>query len=1147
MIYRLTFIFTEDNLYVGTSLGEILHFVSLPSDHSDELQTSTFIFASRLQPKYTQASNVIQPHPGVQQILLLSTVNKACILCNGTLTFYSLPELSPAFGNTMVSNCTWVGGKDLNNEKSTEVASEVIMICLRNRIRLVRIGEEPRLVRNIEFPGCLNSARRKNFACVSDAHSYALLDIENQQKISLFPISSLDDNLGAGKVENISSTVEPKNPRKSSISARTNLDSGANEQKGHGRSTSLGTFVSGLGRRQGSPQPRNREVSSVDIPESSLRGSSPLRAPSHSRSGSTSTSPNRSRENPENSTTQLPEITSSFKEPLTMSPSQPTNLRPHICSPSSLEFLLTTGIALTEPGVGVFVNLDGDVVRGTIEFSRYPRSVALDLGDSQREEAPEIDGNSESYILATIDRPNETQSYPSIEIQKLVANENDSKEWLDIPTNSSTQEHPGDDEPPNIDLRTVLSTVMSRVTIRFPEVGQRLKARRLSIPGSHIEDSTMIESKISHVLVDWEVLRNKEEADFSHQLGGRASNIVVWSRSSIWWVVKNPLAMRLDFLIDQALSTSISDLKNANIDRAQLIQITSKIRGHEATTETEFLSLGYIRQKISLILFCDLIHRSSTSLDFHNADQRITESLLMEGGIDPRIVLTMIPLLREDIVEGPKGIWIHAGLIPITKHFWSVIRSRPNVDGKSSAIGDTDVFGVVKRYLLAWRQRKGFGSIADEVEVFETIDAVMLHLLLHQASLDPTELSSSSSLRAELYSLVDSGISCFDRAVVLLERYRRLYVLSRLYQSRKLARKVLETWVRMIDNENDSDDRLPEGEWKIREYLLKIKDHTLIYEYGTWLAGRNPSLGVQVFTDDTSRVKLEPHQVVQLLQEKAPQAVKVYLEHLVFGKKNFRYANDLIAYYLNNVLSVLKSSSEAREILSQSYKAYRALNPPKPTYRQFIIENATPLPWWHDRLRLLELLGGSHGTDFSYNVANILSQIEPFEQYLVPESIILDGRQGRHKQALRLLTHGLGDYHTAINYCLLGGASIFHPISGSIVQVTAPSNEEQTTLFGYLLGEFLSIEDFNSRMERTSELLERFGSWYDVSEVLGLIPESWSVDLISGFLVHAFRRLIQEKREAVVVKALSGAENLQVASCLIGKCNEMGPQIQDGS
>lgn len=82
---------------------------------------------------------------GVQQILLLPRVTKACVLCNGTLTFYSLPELSPAFTSTQVKNCNWVGGTDLNlNDGNLDSRGELIMISLKSRIRLVRIGDEPR-------------------------------------------------------------------------------------------------------------------------------------------------------------------------------------------------------------------------------------------------------------------------------------------------------------------------------------------------------------------------------------------------------------------------------------------------------------------------------------------------------------------------------------------------------------------------------------------------------------------------------------------------------------------------------------------------------------------------------------------------------------------------------------------------------------------------------------------------------------------------------------------------------------------------------------------------------------------------------------------------------------------------------------------
>jgi hypothetical protein len=108
------------------------------------------------------------------------------------------------------------------------------------------------------------------------------------------------------------------------------------------------------------------------------------------------------------------------------------------------------------------------------------------------------------------------------------------------------------------------------------------------------------------------------------------------------------------------------------------------------------------------------------------------------------------------------------------------------------------------------------------------------------------------------------------------------------------------------------------------------------------------------------------------------------------------------------VLEKLKTSKKAKRLLLDTYETYRALIPPKPTYRQFITDNVIDEEWWHSRLRLLHLLGSNHGPSASYDLVQILDKLEPYVNELVPEMIILNGRQGRHKEALGLLTHGLG-------------------------------------------------------------------------------------------------------------------------------------------
>ncbi|KAL8773328.1 MAG: hypothetical protein Q9209_001722 [Squamulea sp. 1 TL-2023] len=1108
------------NLYIGTSAAEILHYVAIPPDSDATTTSPSYIFASRLQPNFNQSTAGASP-PGVQQILVLPKVTKACVLCNGTLTFYSLPELSPAFNNTVVPGCSWIGGENMNTTEEQDEEGQTVMICIKSRIRLVRIGDEPQKVRNIEYQSGLAIARRDNIACVADAQAYALLDVENQQKISLFPISSLDENAAGGKVEDISTAREPSRPL-----------SGTGEQRGHNRSTSLGTFVTGLGRR--SPQSRSQDRSGHNTPEPGLRATSPLRLSDRPRSGSATDDssgrpsvpgkalpPPPERMNPQ----QVVQIT-----PTTFS----SKLNPHICSPTPNEFLLTTGTSPEEPGVGLFVNLDGDVVRGTIQFDRYPISILVDVGD---EGATDIGGAAQTrgYVLASILQQRDDGDREVLEVQDI--NNESHTEYLDVPfpfeeeSSESTRAVMG---------KAKLRNILSYTSTSFPEVGDRLLKVRLDLPGCSSKCEADIENLPPIADVIREEKRNAEEQAFGRRLGMQSSRILLWSGSSIWWLVRNPLVLRLDGSIDMILDAMSARL-DVDDNRGEILRIVASIRDYEANTETEFLSVEYIRQKSGLILFADALSRDRSTSG--NKDFKVED--LVDSGLDPRVLLSLVPLLQEEVVEGSKGIWIHAGLTSTVEHYATLLRATSDNGVRQSPSHNAEWMNIVKQYLIAWRQRKGFGSVADEVEVFQTTDAAFLHLLLHQENQQVSKSGIPSASRSELYSLVDNGVDCFERAVTLLEQYRRLYVLSRLYQNQKMAGKVLATWRRIIEGGQDAGNELRDGENEVRKYLAKIRDISLIHEYGTWLARRNAGLGVQVFADDSSRVKFAPQEVVELLRERAPEAVKVYLEHLVFGKKNSRYANNLIVYYLDSVLQVLETSEEARSILAQSYESYRALQPPKPTYRQFIMDNAYPEAWWHDRLRLLELLGGSHGADFSYDLGEILRRIEPYEEDLVPESIILDGRQGRHQQALRLLTHGLGDYHTAVNYCLMGGASIFHPISGSLTPSEASVKEDQAVLFGYLLTEFLRIEDVSNRLERTSELLERFGSWYDVKDVLDMIPGSWSVELISGFLVSAFRRLVHDKNEAMVVKALSGAENLQVAAALVEKYSAIGPQVEE--
>ena len=1087
----------DTNLYIGTSSSEILHFVSIRDDSSDRAQ---FILASRLEPTAPSTDN----SQGVQQIVVLSSTGKACILCNGTLTFHSLPELSPA-GSRKVSGCLWVGGKDLNVEPAGDPDDgSVLVICTRKRIRLIRIGDEVQVIKNIEYPDCQAVARRGNFACVADSQSYALLDVENQQKIPLFPISSIDETArpaAAKQVFNIhgdssARSGSPHPPRIDSIPAG----------KAHGRASSLDQFVGGL-RLGASPEP-SPSRSSMDVPESGIEA--PSTAASRPEHDPRSLSPSGRMPNP-------PVAESSPRAAPTKGSQLPGLLKPHVVSLLPSEFLVTVGTDPSGPAMGMFVNCDGDVSRGNLNFGTYPCAVAVDRG-SANSAVPMQPGDSESsYVLAAMTRRTGETSERGVEVHSS-SGKQVSSSWLSLAGETQS----ADDFAEGA---IGVAAVENPFETRLSTIGEKLSARKFWPKGRPSEELTASAPE--------DQTRLRQEEDFAKRLGVSSSRIMAWEGRAVKLLLRAPMVEQLDASVDGILQSS-RDPPEAH---ANLRAFLLRIRSIEPRSEAEYLSLEYVRQKTSVILLTDLlVHRSG-------GDSRFQEELFLAGDADPRIVLSLIPLLQEDIFEAPNGMWIHAGLVRLMTDRYAAVSIALDPDEVLSRPEDVDALALLKWYLMAWRQRKGFGSIADEAQVFSTVDAALLHVLLFQDQQSKLGPGGSSSLRAELYALVDSGIDCLEHAVVLLEEYGRLYVLSRLYQSRRMSAKVLETWRRILDGEKDMGGELTDGENEMRKYLTKRGNAALVEDYGVWLAQRNAPLGVEVFTDSHSKIQLPPRRVVQILHAGAPDAVKVYLEQLVFVKKDIKYANDLITFYLDSVLGAIDSSVEAKSILSESYEAYRALQAPKPTYRDFISDNSVAAPWWGDRFRLLELLGGTYGSAFSYDVAAVLGRIAPFEDALVPESIILEGRQGHHEQALHLLTHGMGDYHTAVNYCLLGGSSIFHPASGSVHAESARGFAEQATLFRHLLSELLRLEDEQVRLEQTGQLLGRFGTWFDVQLVLESIPTSWPVESIAAFLCTALRRLLQQRNEALVTKALRGLESTKTSSEFIEKCGEFAPKI----
>ncbi|KAH8163829.1 hypothetical protein CIB48_g4406 [Xylaria polymorpha] len=1155
--------YLDRNLYIGTSDSELLHFFQIPPDPADQSGVPVFILASRLRPAFSDPAGPSNAsRPGVQEILLLPGIAKACVLCNSTVTFYSLPELSPVFGTLQVKNCGWIGGVDLN-QGPEDADGATVLLSLSRKIQVVRIGEDARLIKKIDFAGSRLSVRRDTIVCVADSRSYALLEIDRQLKIPLMPISSLDETQPGtivGQAQDISGSAAGGLLRSNS-STQARVQTESPEAHTHRRGTSLGNLISSVNRRQEQHFPDTEEPGSASItpPESVASPGPPEAVPAAQPSTADGATEGRSTR---------------------VHAPAPTFLKPHIVSPTPEEFLLVTGTSPLEPGIGMFVNTEGEPTRPTIEFDRYPRQVVVDgrSSDPSSSRKLSLDFEEEGFVLASMSKELADGIHNGLEIQRWDADATENepvKYWLE-PNQDSTKRIK---IPRPIGVRLLLGVNDTC----FQEIVDRLCKRRFApFLSGHVDvSSTTLKSVDSRTALSmermskekelfdrdndsqddeslsegWQATRNTEEEEFARRLAGATAHLAVWSGPHIWWAIRNPLLLQLDAQLEAVSTTS----NETSLKRRELFRIINSFRGHDAKSELEFLTFSYIRQQVGVMLLISFLESAENS--FAESELQAMEEALVDSQLDPRVVLSIIPSVRNEVIETRRGIWIFGGVKTTAERF---ISSSNFDDSVHTTLGTLTqpVLQFLRRFLSTWRRKKGFGSVSDENEVFRTVDAALLAILLELDQHSPPGPAKGRSIRAELYELVDSGVDCFGRAETLIESYHRLFVLSRLYQSRKMAQEVLETWRRIIEGERNEGGEFQDGELRVREYLTKISNQALVQEYGIWLANRNPKLGVQVFADGKGKApKFEPTYVVELLRTDAPEAVKYYLEFLVFGKGHTIYVNELITYYLDVVVTDLRTSSQARDRVLSTYDAYRALQPPKPTYRRFLTDNAPPDDEaWQSRLRLLQLLGGKYDYDSSAIRDRIASLSSVAEDLLVPETIILDGRERNHENALRLLVHRLGDYDTAVAYCFRGGASVYSiyqagtrsppPANPGDVRApkrresAPPTQNEQARLFRALLGEFLRLEDVGDRVEQTGLLLEKFGAWFDVSDILSVIPDSWSVDLVAGFLIKALRQIVVEKNETAVARALSSAQNLKIQHELIVKIEEKGPSIE---
>eukprot|EP00092_Neocalanus_flemingeri_P080994 GFUD01101091.1.p1 GENE.GFUD01101091.1~~GFUD01101091.1.p1 ORF type:complete len:856 (+),score=262.22 GFUD01101091.1:72-2639(+) len=341
-------------------------------------------------------------------------------------------------------------------------------------------------------------------------------------------------------------------------------------------------------------------------------------------------------------------------------------------------------------------------------------------------------------------------------------------------------------------------------------------------------------------------------------------------------------------------------------------------------------------------------------------------------------------------------------------------------------------------------------------------------------------LQTNDALVAPLLRLKDNNCH-LEEAERFLKKSQKFTELVIFYNTRKLHRKALE----LLSQHSSKPDSPLSGHSRTVTYLQNLyAEHIdLILEFSLWVILACPEDGLTIFTEDMDTVESLPRgRVLEWLLRNARQLVIPYLEHLilVWGETNQLFHNSLILQYKDVILDSGHTDTDTQRKL-------RKLLHQDPTY--YTAEQVLP--------------------KFPYDC-------------LFEERAVLLGRGGRHREALIVYIHILGDLEKAMEYCRREKAS-GKPVYQHLVELLVVP-PDQSQLPGVRLPEKTREPDLDAAVA----VLEQHGQDIDLGPVLTSLPGSASLHRLANFLTAAIQAQVAARHSVQLVRALQHSAHIQL-------------------
>lgn len=427
-------------------------------------------------------------------------------------------------------------------------------------------------------------------------------------------------------------------------------------------------------------------------------------------------------------------------------------------------------------------------------------------------------------------------------------------------------------------------------------------------------------------------------------------------------------------------------------------------------------------------------------------------------------------IMQQGNLDVRELIALFPGFLPANSQFKSQVPGMEHVkDMTQLARNDVEVVKNTKAFLQEYlEQSKGQDDVYNRFK--EEIDTALLKLYAEQNS-------------PILSDFVCSKNACaYEDSVDWLKKHERYHGLALFYEARNEAAQALDIWKRLEDE--DLNDANHPGMECVIKCLINLNDEDLIWRYVPWVMEKDQALAVRIFSERSSTEaanKLQPDYILEYFS-KFKIALQKYLEFLVFQEKleKEKYHTRLAMFYLDQVQNLKKNPDSSEETIKEARFSLQAL------------------------LKFSSL----------YNASLLLSKIHE-NSGLDLETAILYGRLEHHEKALKIYVYELNDFEGAVDHCE------FYSKNRDL--------SYRKRLFFSLLSVYLQSEGkrTDSMVTAAVSLLNTHVHDFDPLKVMEIIPQEWSVGLVSPFLIGLSRQSLHVNRATKIKKNLVRAENIK--------------------